>query len=158
MRACAIRNRRCRAPGSIAGGLALLLGLAPAAALGLDLLVVDGDTLVLDGRAIDLRTEAVDRLCPQVGEGRPCGRESRHALQRLVEGAAVHCEGLEGPRFGREIIATCWADGRDIGQALVRDGWARADRRYSSRYVHDEAEARNLGRGLWSGAYASPWD
>ncbi len=155
MRAREMQGRRRAAARPIFRGVALLLGLAPAAVSALDILVVDGDTLVLDGRPIRLlgiEAPAIDRLCRRNGETLPCGRESRRALERLVEGAAVRCEGLEGPRFGKEVAATCWADGRDLGRAQVRHGWARADRKYSSRYVHDEDEARSLGRGLWSGA------
>ncbi len=141
-----------------AAGLLLLAVVAPAAAE--DLLVVDGNRIVVNGqtvRLLGIDAPAADRLCGSGAARQPCGADAKRALTRLVEGAEVRCEGLEGPRFGREIVATCWAGELDLGRALVRRGWARADRQYSSRYVHDEDEARASGRGFWSQAAASPW-
>lgn len=118
------------------------------------MLVVDGDTLVVDGqpvRLLGVQAPVAERDCPAEAGKRSCAASAEQALTRLVAGARVRCDGLEGPRFGKEVVATCWADERDIGRALVEAGWALADRRYSSRYVHVEAEARRAGRGFWAG-------
>ncbi len=141
-----------------AAGLLVLATVLPAGAE--DLLVVDGNRIVVDGqtvRLLGIEAPEADRMCGSGTARRPCGEDAKRALTRLVEGARVRCEGLEGPRFGHEIVATCWAGEVDLGRALVRRGWARADRQYSSRYVHDEDEARASGRGFWSRAATSPW-
>ena len=123
-----------------------------------DVEVIDGATLVLAGAPVHLLgIEAPERgaSCSRDGQPYPCGEEAARALQQLIAGAEVRCDGLEGPRFGNVIIASCKADGRDLAGALVRLGWARADLRYASRYEHDETKARAAKRGLWAGT--SPW-
>ena len=41
---------------------------------------------------------------------------------------------------------------------MVRSGWAVAYRKYSHRYVGDEAIARGQKRGLWGLRFQMPWD
>jgi hypothetical protein len=41
---------------------------------------------------------------------------------------------------------------------MVQQGWALAFGRYSKEYLPDEETARAAGRGLWSGAFITPWD
>lgn len=40
---------------------------------------------------------------------------------------------------------------------LVEHGWAPAYRRFSGRYVPQEARARAAGAGLWAGQFVPPW-
>ncbi|MGF1609787.1 MAG: thermonuclease family protein [Kiloniellales bacterium] len=141
--------------------IALACAMAGANAVPLradELEVINGDTLVLAGSPIRLLgIEAPERgaFCRRAGQRYPCGEEAARVLLQLLAGAEVRCDGLEGPRFGEVIVASCKADGRDLAGELVRLGWARADRRYASRYEHDEAEARAAKRGLWAGT--PPW-
>ena len=41
---------------------------------------------------------------------------------------------------------------------MVYTGWALADRRYSTRYVATEDDAREAGRGLWRDKFVPPWE
>jgi endonuclease YncB( thermonuclease family) len=123
-----------------------------------EVMVINGDTLLVAGEPIHLlgiEAPRRDASCSRDGRAYACGEEATRALERLVAGAEVRCDGLEGPRFGDVITASCKADGRDLAGELVRLGWARADLRYASRYEHDEAAARAARRGLWAGT--TPW-
>jgi len=138
----------------------VLLFLAQAAWAG-EAEVISGDTIALEGETIRLsgvEAPTPARSCARNGAPYPCGREAASALADLLSGATVECEGLETPRFGTLIVATCWANGVNLGRELVRRGWARVDQRYSSRYLLDEEQARQAGRGFWSTEFEPPWD
>ncbi len=54
-------------------------------------------------------------------------------------------------------VATCLADERDLGEAMVRAGQARDYVRHSrGRYAAAEREARAAKRGLWAGQFEEP--
>ncbi len=79
------------------------------------------------------------------------------AMHDLVAGAQVSCEKKNTDRYGR-IVATCSADGFDIGANMVHTGWALAYRRYSKRYVAIEEKVKAAGRGMWRGEFVPPWE
>lgn len=148
---------------SPSAGLRLIFALTASVALAPPLRageveVIDGDTILVSGEPVRLLgIEAPDpgASCSRDGQSYPCGQEAARVLRQLIAGAEVRCDGLEGPRFGDVIVASCKADGRDLAGELVRRGWARADRRYASRYEHEEERARAAKLGLWAGT--TPW-
>ncbi len=71
----------------------------------------------------------------------------------LIEGVQAY----KTYRYGR-IVATCSADGFDIGANMVHTGWALAYRRYSKRYVAIEEKAKAANRGMWRGEFVPPWE
>lgn len=118
--------------------------------------VIDGDTLELDGERI--RLFGVD--APEGGQscasGAP-GPTATAALEALVLGRALRCEGGDRDRYGRRV-AVCFAGGEDVGAALVRAGWAWNYTRYAGdRYAAQEREARDSRRGVWAMGCDSPW-
>ena len=119
---------------------------------------VDGDTLDLSGqrvRLIGIDAPELDQSCQRGGQGWACGDWARDALRERIKGQAVACEATGQDRYGR-WLATCRVGGRDLGQALVRDGVAFAYRRYSVAYVPDEERAARERRGLWQGEAEQP--
>ena len=40
---------------------------------------------------------------------------------------------------------------------MVKSGWALAYRKYSKKYVKDEARAKLNNAGMWSGKFMVPW-
>ena len=114
--------------------------------------VVDGDTFRL-GRA-DIRLHAVD--APETdtpcldGQGRPwdCGRWSAAQVAATFEGASATCRQMDVDRYGR-IVARCTARGVDMGEHIVREGWAWAYRRFGMDYDLTEKTAAAQGVGLW---------
>lgn len=136
--------------------LYLLVGLVWAFAGLADTRIVDGDTLEIDG--VIYRLNGID--APEQGQtcgAWNCGAEATDTLVDLVKGREVTCDPISRDGYGR-VIATCFADGADIGQTLVDKGMAWAFVRYSDAYVQEEMGARLRSLGIWSGNYATPWE
>jgi endonuclease YncB( thermonuclease family) len=92
------------------------------------------------------------------GAGRPyrCGRVAARALAAATAGRMVACTRLERDRYDRQV-ALCAADGRDLGEAMVRAGLAVELPEYSQgRYTAAEHDARAARRGLWAGTFERP--
>jgi endonuclease YncB( thermonuclease family) len=123
--------------------------------------VTDGDTLVVD--AVRVRLHGIDapelaQRCGRDGGGDwACGQAAAAHLAALVAGREVRCEARERDVYGR-VVATCAADGIDLGRRMVSEGLAWAYSRFSADYQAVEAEARAAGRGLWQGDAQAAWD
>lgn len=126
--------------------------------------VVDGDTVVLRGRGVgplDARPTRVRVLLvdtPEVHTEQECFGEQAHdrAEELLPDGATVRVQADRDPedRFGR-LLLHVWADDVNVGEALVREGYAEVlqidpNVRYLDVFEAAEQEAREAGRGLWS--------
>jgi endonuclease YncB( thermonuclease family) len=148
-----------------AGFLLFLLprqGEGPPSVAGLagHAVVIDGDTILLNGQRV--RLEGLDapesaQVCERSGVPWPCGADATLALRLRLEGREVRCADLGRDRFGR-ILGQCWVGEEDVGAWLVREGWAVAYTRYSWRYLPQEIAARWDGRGLWGGRFENPED
>lgn len=117
--------------------------------------VVDGDTLELNGTIYRLNGIDAPEHGQRCGDW-ACGAAATDALTEIIKGREVTCEAIERDIYGR-VIATCYADGTDIGGTLVDKGIAWAFQRYSDTYVDAERRAQQTGTGIWSGAYTPPW-
>ncbi len=121
--------------------------------------VVDGDSIRING--VNVRLHGIDapelfQTCQnRFGRRYECGERAREHLRNLVGNGRVRCRRVTTDRYGR-MVATCRVGGMDIGQRMVRDGWAVAFVRYSRRYVSDERAARLARRGLWAGRFVPP--
>jgi endonuclease YncB( thermonuclease family) len=123
--------------------------------------VIDGDTIVIGGTRI--RLEGID--APEAGQtcrrkwfgSWPCGAAATDALQALLAGKTVTCEPRGLDKYGR-TLAACFADGRDVNAAMVRQGLAWAFVKYSATYVKEEAEARAQGLGIWQAPSMPAWE
>lgn len=125
--------------------------------------LVDGDTVVLRGRGAGplpaeptrVRVLLVDT--PEVHGEQECFGEqaSERAAELLPEGAVVRVEADRDPedRFGRALLHV-WADGVNVGEALVREGYAsvlvvRPNELHLDAFERAEAQARDADLGLW---------
>lgn len=155
---------------STAGALALVLALAqpdasaqssPRRSKG-DLL--SGRAKIVDGAMLDVGSERV-RLwgidTPASGDWcyrrdqrwRPAA-ESATGLRGCLADKKVTCRVQKAERrwFRLRYVAECWTDdGQDLGECLIRTGWATDYTCYSDGFYADqETEARNKRLGLWS--------
>lgn len=122
--------------------------------------VIDGDTIEIHGERI--RLHAIDspegrQSCTRGGATWRCGTQAARALDGFIDGATVYCTARDVDRYGR-IVATCRAHKVDIGDWMVRNGWALAYRQYGNDYVAAEQVARSAGVGVWSGEVVPPWE
>lgn len=117
--------------------------------------VVDGDTLTIGGLRMRLRGLDAPEMKQRCGTGESawaCGISARRALQAMA-GADAVCAAHGTDKYRRRLVR-CTVAGRDVGAALVRDGFAVA---YGD-YEQEEAEARGARRGIWSGPFERPQD
>ena len=106
--------------------------------------VIDVDTIAIRGEKTRLRLYGIDgpesqQTCNDASGTRYlCGSKAADALASIIgRNGRVNCKEQDRDRYGR-IVATCDANGRDIGGELIRQGWAveytqYSDGRYSER-------------------------
>jgi len=118
--------------------------------------VVDGSTLDIKSnrfRVWGIDTPERGQRCYRNGHRWKPMDDSAAALRRCVEGKAVTCrvQKVERVWFRRLHTAECWTeDGQDVGECMVRGGWATDFTCYTDGYYRDlETEARNKALGLW---------
>ena len=122
--------------------------------------VIDGDTIEVGGLKIRLHgIDAPERrqLCIRDSQEWFCGEAATDALTAFVQTRPVVCEGMGLDRYGR-LVARCRVSGEDIGEWMVRQGWALAYRRYSTDYAAAEEEAKAAGVGIWGTEFMAPWE
>jgi len=128
------------------GGLGWL-GVLPKDEVRGPAVVVDGDSLTIEGDRIRLYAIDAPELHQLCRNGAPCGTRARDHLVKLIAGHKLICEKHDTDRYGRDV-AQCFIDqapdagkpvkGEDIGRAMVRDGQAMAYRSIAKLYVADE--------------------
>jgi len=141
--------------------LALVLGgLWPALALAQvegPARVIDGATLAIGGQRFGLHglaAPALDQSCRRMSQAYQCGQVARAMLWELIGGRDVSCVPVEGAAaVGNAIPAICSAGDVNLNESMVGSGWALADRTVEQGYGALEDDAREAGRGLWSGEF-----
>ena len=93
------------------------------------IVTLDGDTIKA-GDGVEYRIFGIDapelrQTCNEAnGKSWMCGRAAKAKLTTLIKGGNVNCQARETDRFGR-IVAVCSAEGvPDLGEAMVREGYA----------------------------------
>lgn len=121
---------------------------------------VDGDSLRLANeniRLLGIDAPELSQTCrDERGREWACGQEARALLRSLVSRGTVNCASISKDHYGR-TLATCSAGPiADIGEAMVRAGFAVDF--MSGGYRAAEAEARADKRGIWQGSFERPQD
>ncbi|NLH79240.1 MAG: thermonuclease family protein [Phyllobacteriaceae bacterium] len=94
-----------------------------------------------------------DETCRDAaGTDWPCGRQATVGLRALVRLRPVACPLPSDARSGDYTAACSFGTGRDLGEAFVASGWARAEA--GGPYEAAEAAAKHDGRGVWGAAPA----
>lgn len=125
-------------------------------------LVTDGDTLRIADETIRLfgiDAPERDQFChDRQGGAWSCGMSARLSLQRLVALGGLRCS-IRGQDKYRRSVATCAVTGvDDIGERLVREGWALdLPDKSGHRYQQAEQYARDHAAGIWIGSFEKPW-
>lgn len=89
---------------------------------------------------------------------RPCGREAKAALERIIGGQRVTCQEIGvRPSWRRWIMVCTTAAGVNLSAEMVRQGWA-VEYAWSKGYRPFRGEAARKVIGIWAGAFVWPWD
>ena len=130
--------------------------------------IIDGDTLEVGGKVFRLHgidAPELGQICAIRKRRYDCGLVARTALLDLTAGAEVLCTPInrssdapadDPAKDGQP--GRCAAGGYDLSEGMAYTGWALAQRDQTTRYLRFEAQAKSAGRGLWKGAFVTPWD
>jgi len=119
--------------------------------------VVDGDTIEVDGRLIQL--DGIDapelgQICLNNKRRWRCGFESAVALKKLVAADPVRCHSVSTAVVPE--LAVCTVRGNDLSAIQLQKGYAVARRGAGPRYIAAEAAARRAVLGIWRGNFVLP--
>ena len=119
--------------------------------------IADGDTVtVLRGREqVKVRLNGID--APEKNQS--FGTKSKDALAALAFGNTVTVRSSGTDRYGR-TLGVIVADGVNVNEQLVANGWAWHYKQYSTdaKLAQLEASAKAGGKGLWADPnQSSPW-
>lgn len=152
-------RRAVMAAGSALAALLLAVGSAQALTLTGSGEVIDSDLILLDGhRVYLLGVESIEANQTCEVDGRPweCYPAAFRMLQTFVAEGPLTCEVVSGPDFLLQVIATCTVAGEDIGERLVRSGFAVAIPAETAAYDEAMATAQAERVGLWQGRFWLP--
>ncbi len=110
----------------------------------------DGATITVGGQQVNLygvHFPPESGLCGEPESG--CRAKALRQLDQWVDDRHdVHCRVVAVATSGTHF-AECSSGEQPIGQWLVGNGLALADRQVTRRYVRDEMAARRAGVGIW---------
>lgn len=117
--------------------------------------IIDGDTIVLDGRKIrfwGIDSPELKQDC-YIGEKiYHCGQLARRELIMLINGRTVTCEVVDVDIYNRDV-AICFAGSVNLNSQMVKNGWAL---NYGGDFIQEEKEARENKRGIWAMKFQEP--
>ena len=122
--------------------------------------VIDGDTIHINNEKIrfsGIDTPEINQVCEKNDEVIKCGILAKELLINMIGNNKVKCvnEGLD--RYKR-ILAECFVNNQSLSKFLVREGFAYAYRKYSTKFIEDEDYAKKNKKGMWSMTFEYPWD
>ena len=124
-----------------------------------NLKIVDGDTIVLNGKKIrfsGIDSPELKQTCIQNDQEVECGVSAKTLLVKKIGKKIPKCIS-EGKDVYKRTIAECFVNGESLSKFLVRSGYAFAYRKYSKKFIKDEEFAKNNKIGMWSMTFQYPW-
>jgi len=128
-----------------------------------ELRVIDGDTIVLDGerhRLVGYDTPEIKQTCKNSDMNKevwPAGRLAKERLIELIGDKEVTCVSDKKDRYGRHL-STCYVDGVDLNEIMVKEGWGFVSPRYEQTYIEIQIQAKEQNIGVWKHNCEYPWD
>jgi len=135
-------------------------GARPRLTANTSTVVIDGDSLRagdLDIRLLGIEAPELRQTCYDAqARGWPCGRAAKARLAALVANGELKCAVHGYDRYRRGLAVCSAGNIADLGETLVREGYALDTGGITSRYTAAEAQARAQRRGLWHGTFERP--
>ena len=125
-----------------------------------ELRIIDGDTILLNGKKIrfsGIDTPELKQKCIKNGVKNSCGITAKKLLTKIIGNNNVDCIS-EGQDQYHRILAECFVNNESLSSYLVKNGYAFAYRKYSKKFIDDEDYARTNELGMWSMQFEYPWD
>ena len=120
--------------------------------------VIDGDTLQVNGKVIQIfgiDAPELGQLCYHGNQPWACGLEAAFALHKLLELARGHLRCI--PVSSRaDDSAVCELDNEVIAEVLARQGHVVALADGVAEYREAEKAAKQAGLGIWGGEFVMP--
>ncbi|WP_244413938.1 thermonuclease family protein [Methylorubrum extorquens] len=121
--------------------------------------VLDGDTLELQGRLVDLYgidAPEAEQVCAMADESRyRCGEKAAAALRERIGTTSVSCLPQGGTTQDR-LTAVCHLGETDLSAWMVVHGHAIALRDGTGGYLAKQTHAWGRRVGLWAGVFDEP--
>ena len=122
--------------------------------------VIDGDTIYLKNEKIrfsGIDTPEIKQTCNKNNETIKCGIQAKELLINKIGNNKVKCVKNGIDKYNR-ILAECFVNNQSLSKYLVREGYAFAYRKYSTKYVQAEDYAKKNKKGMWAMTFEYPWD
>ena len=125
-----------------------------------NLKIIDGDTIILNGEKI--RFSGIDapelkQICAKDSQKIFCGVSARMLLVKKIDDVTPICI-KEGVDNYKRTLAECFINGESLSVFLVKSGYAFAYRKYSKKFIKEEEHAKKNKLGMWSMKFEFPWD
>lgn len=123
-------------------------------------MAIDGDTIQLDGKVIELYGIDAPELgqhCLDQGSWRECGLSAAYELNKLLHLSrrGIRCVPNEDLQSAERV---CFAGEVNVAEALLTAGYVAASPEANPDYQELEAKARAADLGLWQSEFVPPAD
>ena len=130
-------------------------------------IIIDGDTIKIANERIRLYgidAPEINQECQKpflsigfftFNKKYSCGEISKKILKKFIKTQIVKCIFESRDRYNRPI-AECFTNKKNINSWMVKKGYAVAYKKYSKKYINEEAYAKENKLGLWQGPFIRP--